>query len=243
MNGYDENTYIFSETAEHNVVITCMPPQATGNLSAQRLVQPLKRSFPRMNLHLFVGIGGGITHNPPRRDPNEDIHLGDVVVRWPEWPGVPAVVQYDHVRQYVAGKVELLNMLVKPNRRLSNALALIISDREMGQTRYHEHLQRLAGFEKFQHPRIGSDLLFEADHVTLGPDLLERGYCYCYRCDHGKVVHRPQRERTDPQFHMGTILSGEKVMQDPRRRDELSMLHHDAICIEMEAAGVNEDTV
>ena len=82
VNEYDENTYIFGEIAGHNVVITCMPPQVPGNLSAQKLVQPLKRSFPKMILHLFVGIGGGIPHNPPKRDPNEDIHLGDVVVGW-----------------------------------------------------------------------------------------------------------------------------------------------------------------
>ena len=98
VNEYDENTYIFGEIAGHNVVITCMPPQVPGNLSAQKLIQPLKRSFPKLKLHLFVGIGGGIPHNPPKRDTNEDIHLGDVVVGWPEWPGVPAVVQYDHVR-------------------------------------------------------------------------------------------------------------------------------------------------
>ena len=244
VNEDDENTYIFGEIAGHNVVITCMPPQATGNLSAQKLVQPLKRSFPKMVLHLFVGIGGGIPCNPPRRDPNKDIHLGDIVVGWAERPGVPGVVQYDHVRQCVDGKVELLSMFDKPNRRLLNALALIISDREMGQTNYHEHLQRLARLESFQHPGVGSDLLFEADynHVALEPDLLERGDPYCSRCDPGKVVHRPSRERTHPQFHMGTILSGEKVMQDPRGRDELSKSHHNAICFEKEAAGVNDDT-
>ena len=244
VNEDDENTYIFGEIAGHNVVITCMPPQTTGNLLAQKLVQPLKRSFPKMILHLFVGIGGGIPYNPPRRDPHQDIHLGDVVVGWAERPGVPAVVQYGHVRQSVDGKVELLSRLNNPNRRLLNALAPIISDREMGQTKFHEHLQRFATLESFQHPGIGSDLLFEADydHVALEPDLLERGDSYCSRCDPGKVVHRPPRERTHPQFHMGTILSGGEIMQDPRRRDKLSKSYHNAICIEMEAAGVTEDT-
>lgn len=49
MNEDDENTYDFGEIGGHNVVIACMPPQRTDNLSAQKLVQPLKRSFPRMN--------------------------------------------------------------------------------------------------------------------------------------------------------------------------------------------------
>ena len=244
VNEDDENTYDFGEIAGHNVVITCMPPQATGNLSAQKLVQPLKRSFPKMKIHLFVGIGGGIPPNPPKRNPNEDIHLGDVVIGWAEQPGVPAVVQYDHVRQLADGRVEQLGMFDKPSRRLLNALTPIISDRESGQTKYHEHLQRLAELESFQHPGIANDLLFEAgyDHIALEQGLLEAGDPYCSRCDPGRVVHRPQRESTDPQFHMGTILSGEKIMQDPRGRDELSKLYHDAICFEMEAAGVIDDT-
>ena len=244
VNEHDENTYDFGEIAGHKVVITCMPPQATGNLSAQKLVQPLKCSFPKLKIHLFVGIGGGIPRSPPRRNPNEDIHLGDVVVSWAEQPGVPAVVQYDHVRQHADGTVEQLSTLDKPSRRLLSALSPIISDRMEGQTKFHEHLQQLAKLEDFQHPGIENDILFEADcdHVKIEADLVERGEHYCCRCDRSKIVRRPQRERTDPQFHFGTILSGGKVMQDPRRRDELSKLHHNAMCIEMEAAGVIEDT-
>ena len=245
VNEDDENAYEFGEIAGHNVVIACMPPHRPGNLSAQKLVQPLKRSFPKMKLHLFVGIGGGIPRNPPRRNPNEDIHLGDVVVGWAEQSGVPAVVQYDHARQYVHERGELLGMLDKPNRRLLNALSPIISDRVEGQTKFDEHLQRLVGLEEdFQHPGIENDVLFEAgcDHVKIEPGLLERGDPYCSYCDRGKVVDRPQRKDTRPQFHLGTILSGEKVMQDPWERDRLSKLHYDAMCIEMEAAGVIEDT-
>lgn len=50
MNEDDENTYVFGGIGGHNVVVACMPPQVTGNLSAQKLVQPLRSSFPRMNL-------------------------------------------------------------------------------------------------------------------------------------------------------------------------------------------------
>ena len=110
MNEDDENTYVFGEMEGHNVVIACMPPQDIGNLSAPKLVQPLKRSFPRKTLHISVGIGGGIPRNTPRRDSNEDVHLGDVVVGWAEQSGIPAVVQYDLVRQYVEGRVELLSI-------------------------------------------------------------------------------------------------------------------------------------
>ena len=244
VNEHDENSYIFGRIGGHNIVVACMPPQITGNLSAQKLVQPLRRSFPKMILHLFVGIGGGIPHNPPSRDSNEDIHLGDIVIGWAEQSGIPAVVQYDHVRQKIGQETELLSMLDKPNRRLLNALTPIISDRAMGRTEYHKHLQRFRDLPKFQHPGLESDILFkkDCDHIAVDPQLLEIGYPYCFRCDRSKVVSRPQRETTDPQFHQGTILSGESIMQDPHKRDELSKQYHNAICIEMEAAGVNEDT-
>lgn len=245
LNADDENSYFFGDINGHKVVITCMPPEETGILSAQKLVQPLKRSFPNMILHLFVGIGGGIPRNPPSKDPNEDIHLGDVVVGWAERAGVPAVVQYDHGRYHNEGRVELLSMLDKPNRRLLNALAPMISDREMGQAKYHDHLHRLADLAQFQYPGLEGDILFEADydHVAAGLDKLdEPDDPHCRRCDPAHLVERARRGTIDPQFHRGTILSGNMVMRDARKRDQLSKLHHDAVCIEMEAAGVTEDT-
>ncbi|CAF9918035.1 MAG: hypothetical protein ALECFALPRED_000474 [Alectoria fallacina] len=244
-NADDENSYFFGDINGHNIVITCMPPEETGTLSAQKLVQPLKRSFPNMVLHLFVGIGGGIPRNPPTKDSNDDIHLGDVVVGWAEQAGIPAVVQYDHGRYHNEGRVELLSMLDKPNRRLLNALAPIISDREMGQMNFHDHLHRLSDLQNFQHPGLESDTLFEAgyDHVAVDKDaLVEADKPHCYRCNPTYIVKRPLRETIYPQFHRGTILSGDLVMRDARKRDQLSKLHHNAVCIEMEAAGVIEDT-
>ena len=245
LNTDDQNSYCFGEIHGHNVVITCMPPEDTGTLSAQKLVQPLKRSFPNMILHLFVGIGGGIPRSPPSRDSNKDIHLGDVVVGWAERAGVPAVVQYDHGRYNLDGNVELLSMLDKPNRRLLTALSPIISDREMGEMKFHNHLHRLRSLPKFQHPGLESDALFEADYDHVADEsenLVEPIKPHCYQCNRAHFVDRPRRETTGPQFHQGTILSGNLVMRDARKRDELSKLHHDAICIEMEAAGVVEDT-
>ena len=88
------------------------------------------------------------------------------------------------------GNGELLSLLDKPNRRLVSALSPIISGRVEGQTKYHEHLQRLVGLEDFQHPGIESDILFEADyhHVAIEPNLLGRGDPYCSRCDRDGVT-------------------------------------------------------
>lgn len=239
----DKNFYYFGEIGGHNVVLACLAPEKTGNLAAQKLVQPLKRSFPNMILHLFVGIGGGIPRNPSTRNPNEDIHLGDVVVGWPDRAGIPAIVQYDHCRYNLGGDIDLLSIIDKPNPQLLNALTPIISDREMGQMSYHHHLDKLRDLPGFQHPGLGNDTLFEADYGHVKADNpVETDYPYCHRCDLLHAVKRPPRETMEPQFHQGTILSGSTVMKDGRMRDDLGKRHHNAICFEMEAAGVADDT-
>ena len=238
LNKADGNAYYFGDIGGHNVVIACMPPGNPGNLSAKKLVQPLKQSFPNMDIHLFVGIGGGIPRRPPTEDPNADIHLGDIVVGWAEETGVPAVVHYPFGRYYDTKEVELLGMLDKPDRRLLNALGSIISDHEMKDTKYHHHLRRLSGLEQFHYPGLDEDILFEQgyDHVAG-----KNKPCFPL-CDRTRCATRPPRKVTVPQFHQGTILTGEWVMLGAKMRDELSDKYHNAICFEMEAAGAVEDT-
>ncbi|KAJ6256896.1 hypothetical protein Dda_7779 [Drechslerella dactyloides] len=113
----DENSYSYGSINNHNVVIACLPPGQPGKVSALKLSQPLARSFPNMQLHLFVGIGGGIPRNPRPGNPEDDIHLGDVVVGWPGKAGIPAVVQYDFRKAEENGKGQLLGTLDKPDQR------------------------------------------------------------------------------------------------------------------------------
>ena len=245
-NKADGNSYFFGDIEGHNIVIACMPPGQPGNLSSQKLVQPLKQSFPNVEIHLFVGIGGGIPRNPPTKDPKMDVHLGDIVVGWAEQTGVPAVIYYEYGRYYDDDEFELFAKLDNPNRQLLNALGSIMSDHEVGETEYHRYLRRLDTLEEFRHPGLDKDILFEPNytHVAVGSETLVEpdNDDSCYRCDTANVAKRPRRQTTDPQFHQGTILSGNRVMKNARRRDELSKLYHNAICIEMEAAGVIEDT-
>lgn len=42
--------------------------------------------------------------------------------------------------------------------------------------------------------------------------------------------------------HQGTIASGDSVVQNAERRDEVSRRFHNALCFEMEAAGVIDET-
>ncbi|KAL6719007.1 hypothetical protein ACLMJK_003242 [Lecanora helva] len=238
-NQYDENTYVYGDINGHNVVIACMPPGQPGPVSAQKLVQPLKQSFPNLNIHLFVGIGGGVPRVPTPEDPNEDIHLGDVVVGWPDKTGIPAVIQHDFERVRDDEPSSNLGVFNKPSRQLLNALNPMLIDRETKELRFHEHLQRLADLEKFRHPGVDKDALFKANyHHTTSSSSQQM----CSECDRESLVKRPRRKTINPQFHQSTILSGSAIMQNGQKRDELSRKYYNAICIEMEAAGVIDDT-
>ncbi|KAF3905114.1 Nephrocystin-3 [Orbilia brochopaga] len=225
---HDENSYTYGSINNHNVVIACMPSGIPGTLSALKLVQPLSQSFPNMRIHLFVGIGGGIPRNPPPSNPLHDIHLGDVVIGWNERPGAPSVVQYDFRRAEV-GQDELLGTLDKPDRRLLNALTTLVAKYHEGETKFSEHLKR----SKFLHPGLENDKLYQSVYPHGGGDT-------CSMCD-PYLSNRPKRKTSDFVFHQGTILSGDSVIKDAELRDRLAKKFSNAICVEMEAAGVMDE--
>ena len=228
----DEHTYTYGSINGHNIVIACMPPGQPGKVSASRLVQSLPTSFPNLRIQLFVGIGGGIPCNPPTEDATKDIHLGDVVVGWPDETGAPAVVQYDLIRN---GQVkELLSPMDKPNRRLLSALGKMLTDRVRGINFFPLHLEKFAkaGVKGFEHPGSDKDTLYQSafEHATSAT---------CEGCDNSQSVER--KSRRDTVFHQGTIASGDTVVKDARLRDEIGRCYG-AKCVEMEAAGVIDQT-
>ena len=237
-NKLDENTYEYGDINGHNVVLACLAPGQPGNLSAQRLVRPLKQSFPNMRLHLFVGIGGGVPRRPSPEDPEQDVHLGDVVVGWAEQTNVPSIIQYQRVRKLPNREYSAPGSLEKPSQQLLQALGHILSDEELNEANYDRHLTRLKEKPGFRHPGLENDVLFKPTYHH--DDKLDPNTCR--NCDTSHCVNRPPRETKKPVFHQGTILSGEWVMKDPEERDNLSRQFHDAICFDMEAAGVMEDT-
>ena len=234
LSAHDENAYTYGSINDHNVVIACLPPGLPGKVSAAKLVQPLSQSFPNLKIHLFVGIGGGVPRNPAPANPEDDIHLGDVVIGWAEQTGVPGVVQWDLARYLDEGILEPLGTLDKPDRRLLNALGLVLRNRILGTTKFPEHLKRLQKLPGFSHPGVGQDRLFK-------PDYRHAGGLTCSSCDHAQLTERPPRRNENLVFHQGTILSGDSVMKSAKRRDEVSKIYHDALCFEMEAAGVMDD--
>ena len=203
-------------------------------------MQPLSQSFPNLRIHLFVGIGGGVPRHPPPDDPERDIRLGDVAVGWAEKTGEPGVVQWDYVRYHGQDKVESLGSLDKPDWQLVAALGLMLRDREMGEKPFHAHLTALnEKTSKFAHPGQNNDNLFQPTYQHVDDDTSSAP---CNQCKVSQLVKRSQRTTQEPVFHQGTIASGDSVMQNAERRDVVSRQFHNAICFEMEAAGVIDQT-
>ncbi|KAF2197775.1 hypothetical protein GQ43DRAFT_451462 [Delitschia confertaspora ATCC 74209] len=113
----------------------------------------------------------------------------------------------------------------EPDWRLTNALSILTSDHDLGRT------------NKFAHAGLEHDRLFKAGYHHIG----EYG-ANCAACDKNELVQRPPRTENDKSklvFHRGRIATGNSVIQDGQLRDQIGAICGEALCIEMEAAGVD----
>lgn len=55
----DTISYILGEIGNYNVVIACLPSEATGKVSAATVARDMLRSFPAVRFEITVWIGGG----------------------------------------------------------------------------------------------------------------------------------------------------------------------------------------
>jgi nucleoside phosphorylase len=236
---YDENTYICGSIKGHAVVVATCPPGETGNVNAGRLTASMFKTFPNIRMAVLVGIGGGIPRQEISEDALENLHLGDVVVGWPG-DGKPACVYHDRGRAKVDGQFEMVGTMGNPDWRLTNALGVLISDDELGLTGLQEQLARLQRAKvkkRFAYPGHEHDKLFNAAYRHTG-DYKSK----CAECDQSELIKRPQRSEEERQtlvFHRGRIATGNGVIQDGEQRDKISARCDGALCVEMEAAGVD----
>jgi nucleoside phosphorylase len=232
LGSHDDNCYTYGSINQHNVVIVHMPGGMPGTLSAQRMAQPLSKTFPNLKIHLLVGIAGGVPRDPPLEDPNKDIHLGDVVVGWADVTGDPAIVQWDFMREENDGECRLLGRLANPHVRLLNALGVLQKKSVQGKTRFSDHLERVE-VEGFSYPGLEYDRLYRADYPHPNQDSFD-----CSSCDPNEMVKREPRTARTLIWHQGTIASGNQVVRNPMTRDKVSKRCYNALAFEMEAAGV-----
>ncbi|KAL2839043.1 hypothetical protein BJX68DRAFT_272335 [Aspergillus pseudodeflectus] len=214
------NAYTLGRIGSHNVVLACLPVGEIGTVPAAVTATQMKLTFPRLEIRLVVGIGGGI---PGEKD---DIRLGDVVV------GNRGVIQYDKGKTEQGGRSRCIEDSLRPPRDLLTAVSQLQAQRRLREPRMNEYIDTMIDrYPDFMHPGLESDVLYLTcyDHP--------QGAISCAQCDPSQRVYRLPRPSTRPVVHYGLIASGNQVMRHGATRDELRK-RHDILCFEMEAAGL-----
>jgi len=226
----DTNIYCLGEIGVHKVVLTCL--DEAGNNNAGSVANHMSNTFTNIQYGLLVGIGGGI----PSR--NHDIRLGDVVVSKPAL-GHRGIIQYESGKIIQGGEHSATVPVSAPHVTLLKAANHLRSNHLLGKDRMKHHIEEM--WEK--HPKLLAngysspgkerDQLFEAQYVHEGTD------DSCADCDSRYLVNRRDRAEDEPVTHYGGIASGNRVMRDGVKRDQLGR-DYEALCVEMEAAGLME---
>ncbi|KAF1991001.1 purine and uridine phosphorylase [Aulographum hederae CBS 113979] len=232
----DHNVYNLGMIAGHNVVIAAL--HQPGNNPAATVVTQMRMTFPNLRFGLLVGIGGGV----PVKTDNGMIRLGDIVVSKPSGEHSGAV-QYDHGKAK-NGQFERIGALAPPPAVLLNAAQdLAVKRARSRQDPLEDNIKRIdtsiRGLRRYRHPGVAKDYLFKPhySHLELGQSCDECG------CDPLQRIQRPTNDEDDEPcivVHRGTIASGELVVKNAGRRDELAN-EYGLLCFEMEAAGVLAD--
>ena len=225
----DKNGYTLGRMGVHNVVVAVM--SEIGNNRAAVVATQLLNNFPSIRFGLLVGIGSGI---PGKED---DIRLGDVVVSKPT-ATFGGVVQYDMGKVIERGLFQRTGSLSKPPAVLStNVHRLQAQQARLGSQIPRLLSEMLRKYPKmvgqYIYPGVDNDLLFESTYPH------QQGRT-CKDCDRTKSVDRDIRPDTDPQIHYGTIGSGNAVVNDGIKRDQLGK-DLNVLCVEMEAAGLMDE--
>ncbi|XXG98998.1 hypothetical protein Hte_005331 [Hypoxylon texense] len=223
----DEQNYVLGTLSGHKVVLAWLPG-IQGKAYAATVATNLERTFPSIKWRFLVGIGGGVTKK-------HDIRLGDVVVSMPDGQ-YNGLVQYDLGKETTAGFVTKGSLQHSPSV-LRSAIERMKSDHRAHENKIDEFisamLQRGKDLAKYRRPTTESDVLFEENypHASTGAS--------CKSCDISKAVERDPRESDLPEIHYGLIASGDSVIKDTAKKNEiLSRCGGDILCFEMEAAGM-----
>ncbi|GFF49002.1 hypothetical protein IFM58399_08447 [Aspergillus lentulus] len=216
----DCNAYTLGRIGTHNVVLACLPVGEYGVVPAAVTVMRMKATFPKLEIGLLVGVGGGIPSD------KHDIRLGDVVV------GDTGVIHYDMGKTVQGGRFICTQERLRPPQGPLLAVSKLQAGHQLGKERISEYIDDMTRrYPEFSYPGVDLDVLFAS-----GYDHPERN-ASCAQCDPSKRVSRKPRPSIRPVVHYGLIASGNQVMRHGATRDELRT-EHDIFCFEMEAAGL-----
>ncbi|KAI1734699.1 hypothetical protein F4680DRAFT_470717 [Xylaria scruposa] len=216
----DSNTYTLGSLHHHNVVIACLPTAGYGTNNAAIVAINMRRTFPSIQTFLMVGIGGGVPGKV-------DIRLGDVVVS-------TGVMQYDLGKTIQQGQFQSTGIMRQPSPALMTAVSTLRAQHELKSSKISFILSQIreqdASTRQYTDREHLQDLLFDSAYEH--SESIES----CNDCDRSRLVDRLPRSGS-PMIHYGIIASGNQVVKHAKTRDRLAQ-EFDAICFEMEAAGL-----
>ena len=228
----DTNVYSLGRIARHKIVLTLL--KSAGTNQAVSATSLMRYTFPNLRFMFMVGIGGGV----PSSATGEDVRLGDVVVSMP-WGSYPGVIQYDYGKFLQTGVFERTGALQPPPDILQNAVKSLMAKHESQDNCIRKYIEEmLIKFPRlkerehdYSRPDTAEDRLYNAEyiHAVVGGS--------CADCDQEQLVYRPNRPQDQPVIHYGTIASGNGVIRDALKRDQLGK-DFGVMCVEMEAAGM-----
>ncbi|KAI1150743.1 hypothetical protein F4825DRAFT_463129 [Nemania diffusa] len=222
-NPNDSNTYTLGSLHHHNVVIACLPTNGYGTNNAATVASNMRRTFPSIQTFLMVGIGGGAPGKV-------DIRLGDVVVS-------TGVMQYDLGKTIQSGHFQSTGIIRAPSSAIMTAVSTLRAKHESESSKISAIITQM----RERHP----DMAPYADYKALQDLLFNDTYDHaeltqsCDNCNKLELVNRPARCSNSPMVHYGTIASGNQVIKHAETRNKLARKFN-AICFEMEAAGLME---
>ncbi|OTA61547.1 purine and uridine phosphorylase [Hypoxylon sp. EC38] len=222
----DDYVFQAGDMCGHNIAIATLPAgQEYGTGSAAALASQAKRFFPNFWFGLLVGVAAGIPDF--RRSPPRDIRLGDVLVSIPDVDHAGAIA-YDLGKEIGKDELELLrqgHILAQTEPVVRSAIGNIKlespNESKLFLSYYKAMKNKMHANGTFMDPGQEHDKLYQADNEGV-ERLVER-------------QPRPISQRTLVWY--GPIGSGEKLMKNAARRDQLRD-QYGIIGLEMEAAGV-----
>ncbi|PLB51515.1 ankyrin repeat protein [Aspergillus steynii IBT 23096] len=210
----DRNVYNLGDIAGHNVVIAGLAQ--VGNPQSASAISSMKATFPNLGSGLLVGTAGGV----PTRTDQGDIRLGDIIVSKPT-ASHPGVVQYS---QGTDGhnRVQQTRTVQPPPGGILRAVQQVnanwnMRDGPISTNRRSDNLPQDYAF-----PGRHRDLLFDPGYVHRQPGLS----CSEGGCDLEYLTNRDPRTGEGQSgrtvAHLGTILSGDSIIQNALTRDHLA---------------------
>ena len=187
----------------------------------------------------MVGIGGGAP------SPGHDIRLGDIVVSSPG-EGKGGVFQHDFGKKIQEQDFQETGFLNRPPTALLTAVVRLKVEHKRKPGSLEKAIDRVLEKEEeelreeLRRPDASTDTLYRSDFVH--PANTKTPCREICGIDPRNLVPRPERtiRPRSPMVHYGLIASGNQLMKDALRRDELAEKWK-VLCFEMEAAGLIND--